>query len=224
MGTVSYFSALGPLWDVQVALLFSNLCPKHLPLIISCNDPQGPCASRWCGLCSKCAFVAAVLGAFFPVAQVRAIFGDDPFEGGALVGHLDLLAGLGPEAAADDRHTVAVVAALPAPARADCKVLTEPWKPLECVGGPDETRLALRLVEERYRRERRRLPSFFTAARRAALLRPESGGSGVAGALDLTLLEDWGEEHLLPTWLEGTVRACLAEAVGALKSDLSQAE
>lgn len=205
-GLVTYFSALTPLWDVQVGLLFAHFCSEYAPLILSCNDPKGPSASRWCGSCPKCAFVAAVLGAFLPVSTLRGIFGDDPFESGALIPHLDLLAGLGEEAGVDDQETIMVSATVPALARGRCRVLVHPWKPLECVGGPEETRLALTLVEKRYMQEGRRLPRLFTPARRAALCK-EADGS------DLTLLHDWGEAHLLPAWLEGTVRSALAEAV-----------
>jgi len=214
-GVVKYFSVLSSIWDLQVAMLFQRLCSRYSSLIVSCNQPQGPCASRWCGSCAKCAFVAAALGAFFPVSETRALFGDDPFESGSLTGHLDLLAGLPAAAGAEDQHAALVSATLPAPARARCKILTNPWKPLECVGGPEETRLALQLVQEKYLREKRRLPAFFTPARCAYL-------ANDAQKPDLSLLEDWSEEHLLPTWLQGVVKRAVEEAATDLQQQLSK--
>lgn len=213
-GRVAYFSVLSPLWDAQVGLLFGHLCRKYWTIILSCNQPEGPCASRWCGRCAKCAFVAAVLGAFLPVSSLRAIFGDDPFEAGALTGHLDRLAGLGEEASKDDVDGSWEVPTVPAPARSLCRILWHPWKPLECVGGAAETRLALELVAARYAKEGIKTPRFFTQARLQALRGAAASDPG------LQLLDDWSEEHFLPDWLSEIVRTALQRAGAALRQEL----
>lgn len=211
-GLINYFSVLTPLWDVQVGLLFGHLCSRYLPLILSCNRPIGAGATRWCAVCPKCAFVVVILGAFFPVNDVRAVFGDDLFETAAVAVQLDLLAGLGSDAALDDVDPVVLPAALPASARAHCHILSNPWKPFECVGGAEETRLALSLVERRYTREGLPLPRLFTEARRAAL-------RAAAANDQKDLLSDWGEDVLIPPWLMTVLPACLEKALSAMEAD-----
>ncbi|CAE8595890.1 unnamed protein product, partial [Polarella glacialis] len=220
-GLVHYFSLLTPLWDVQVGMLFGRLCSRYSDLILSCNQPEGFSKSRWCGACAKCAFVAAVLGAFLPARQLRAIFGDDVFETSAIAAHLDLLCGLDSQAAAaEDADQVQLPTLLPAPAREHCKVLVLPWKPLECVGGADETRLALGLARRRYLREGRREPRLFSAARCSALQSADARAEESDARCSRRMLLDWGEDSLLPTWTRDVVRACLLEAVAGLEADL----
>jgi len=204
---VHYFSVLAPFWDVQVALLFAHLCPQHLPLILSCNQPEGINGSRWCAKCAKCAFVVAVLGAFFPVRSMRAVFGDDLFESADIAGHLDQVAGLDSEVAIEDADGPGnlLTPCLPALGRDHCQLLEMSWKPFECVGSAAETRLALRLVAQRYASEDLPMPRYFTSTRQEALRKQDGCCSD--------LLREWGEDHLLPVWLEETAAKLLEDAL-----------
>jgi len=94
---VHYFSALQPLWEVQIAWLFARIpsslaqpapgerspgerceCSASghpfLALFISCNENKG--LLSWCGRCDKCAFVWALLAAWVPTDELAAtVFG-----------------------------------------------------------------------------------------------------------------------------------------------------
>mmetsp|Transcript_95228 Transcript_95228/g.188688 ORF Transcript_95228/g.188688 Transcript_95228/m.188688 type:complete len:573 (+) Transcript_95228:31-1749(+) len=207
-GQVCYFSALGPLWAVQVGLLFRHFCGQYLPLIISCSTPMGSDGSRWCASCAKCAFAAAVLGAFFPVTAVRAVFGDDLFQTSMGIAQLDVLAGLSHDAAAED-GVRCVVADNVLPSKLTARIP----KPLECVGDPSETRVALGLVRRRYALESLPVPRLFTAARCAALqLRTDSGMTGLP-----QMLRDWNEDRFVPDWFSGVAYNGLQDALSSLE-------
>lgn len=58
---VNYFSFLRPLYELQVARLFSRL-PQYFPVIRSCN--RGQKNNTWCQQCPKCLFVFTILYPF----------------------------------------------------------------------------------------------------------------------------------------------------------------
>jgi len=73
---VRYFSVLRPLYEIQIAKLFSGH-PKYLDSFRSCN--VGHRADYWCLDCPKCAFVLLALAPHLNQSQLRMIFGANPF-------------------------------------------------------------------------------------------------------------------------------------------------
>lgn len=72
---ISYFSLLRPLYEVQIAKIFTGY-PQYFPGFMSCN--HGVRSGRWCASCPKCGFLFVVLSAFLDPGKVREIFGGDP--------------------------------------------------------------------------------------------------------------------------------------------------
>lgn len=70
--TVVYFSFLRPLYELQIAQLFTN-SPQYFSVFKSCNRQQRQ--NRWCGECSKCLFAYLILYPFLSEATMTDIFG-----------------------------------------------------------------------------------------------------------------------------------------------------
>lgn len=66
---IEYFSFLRPLYEIQIAKLFSSLKNYH-PIFLSCNEANKTKSGtvektlKWCGNCSKCLFVFTMLFPF----------------------------------------------------------------------------------------------------------------------------------------------------------------
>ncbi len=95
---VEYFSFLRPLYELQIARLFSRY-PQYLPVFMSCNEAYKTASGtkkptgKWCGKCSKCLFVFAVLYPFFQEKQLIKIFGPNLFENKSLIPLMEQLVG-----------------------------------------------------------------------------------------------------------------------------------
>lgn len=74
---VTYFSVLSPLYEIQIAKLFSAY-PAYFAHFRSCNI--GHRQDVWCKACPKCAFIFLLLAAFLKKEQLVAIFGSNLFE------------------------------------------------------------------------------------------------------------------------------------------------
>lgn len=82
---LEYFSFLRPLYEIQIAKLFSKY-PKYFNIFLSCNEafktysgakkPLG----KWCRECPKCLFVFMILYPFIEKKQLIKIFGKNLFE------------------------------------------------------------------------------------------------------------------------------------------------
>ncbi|MEC4984279.1 MAG: hypothetical protein SAJ37_19015 [Oscillatoria sp. PMC 1068.18] len=90
--TVSYFSFLRPLLDLQIAGLFAEF-PQHHSSFRSCNVNQRK--DSWCQQCPKCAFVYLSLFNFLPYEQMLHIFGEDLYQKPEIQGSLKGVAGIG---------------------------------------------------------------------------------------------------------------------------------
>ncbi|MGC8512668.1 MAG: hypothetical protein ACP5P1_06480 [Acidimicrobiales bacterium] len=125
---VEYFSLLRPYSELWVAKRFATLTPYH-SVFHSCNrafhlDPAQR-LDAWCGRCDKCCFIDLILAPFMDREQLSEIFnGNEPLEQGDLAGVFETLLGIG-----------------------------KAFKPFECVGDVDESRMALRLAASRPDRE-----------------------------------------------------------------------
>jgi len=82
---VEYFSFLRPFYEIQIAKMFSKY-PKYFPAFLSCNEAYKTASGtkrptkRWCGKCSKCLFVFAILYPFLKEKELLKIFGKNLFE------------------------------------------------------------------------------------------------------------------------------------------------
>ena len=82
---VEYFSFLRPLYEIQIAKLFSKY-PKYFSAFLSCNEAYKTASGtkkptkRWCGNCPKCLFVFATLYPFVNKQKLIKIFGENLFD------------------------------------------------------------------------------------------------------------------------------------------------
>lgn len=119
-GAPTYVSLLRPLTELRIARRFATYGAYH-SVFTSCNKAfklQERDRTPWCGDCPKCRFVFLCLGPFLPREELLAIFAGR-----------DLLA--------DGRQTEGFLELLGAEGL---------FKPFECVGEPDECRVALDLL------------------------------------------------------------------------------
>ena len=91
-GDIQYFSFLRPLYELQIAGLFSEHS-KYDTAFSSCNMKRG---ESWCGHCPKCAFAYLSLFPFMDDDRLKGIFGSDLFEQPKIQQYVLDLAGLGP--------------------------------------------------------------------------------------------------------------------------------
>ncbi|MCK4781459.1 hypothetical protein KAS79_00845 [Candidatus Parcubacteria bacterium] len=138
-----YFSFLRPLYEIQIAKLFSQF-PQYFPVFLSCNEAYKTNSGRkkpekkWCGNCSKCLFVFAILYPFVEEKNLIKIFRKNLFENKKLLPIMLELIGL------------------PA-SRKDGKSLQageRRFKPFECVGTKKECLIAFYLARRSFKRRR----------------------------------------------------------------------
>ena len=91
---VSYFSFLRPLWEIQIASLFSNY-PKYYYTFRSCNVGQKK--DIWCGNCPKCLFVYIIMSSFIDRNTLIDIFNKDLFNDPNLLPIFNKLIGIDEE-------------------------------------------------------------------------------------------------------------------------------
>lgn len=117
---ITYFSLLRPFYEIKITQIFAKY-QEFLPYFSSCNRNfrignlklEIGNSKRWCGECAKCLFVYILLAAFLPRVEILKIFGRDLLDDPKLLTTLKKLLGM------------------------------EKTKPFECVGLPEETKLAL---------------------------------------------------------------------------------
>ncbi len=89
---IDYFSLLRPLYEVQIARIFSRY-PEYFAAFRSCN--RGQRDNSWCRRCPKCLFIYAALYPFLEPEELAGIFGEDLFGGTELIPLTAQLLGLG---------------------------------------------------------------------------------------------------------------------------------
>jgi hypothetical protein len=124
---VSYSSILRNLTELEVMREFVKF-PKYFRVFSSCNTNfkmSAPLRSDelrrgiWCAKCAKCLFVFTLLAGFISKEELLGIFGKNLFEDNALLKTFKELLGL------------------------------ENFKPFECVGTPEEMKMALERVSKK---------------------------------------------------------------------------
>jgi len=86
-----FFSLLRPLYELQVAKLFSAY-PRQFAVFRSCN--RGSKQNAWCAQCAKCLSIFTALYPFVAGPEIVAIFGQDLFARADLIPLARALAGL----------------------------------------------------------------------------------------------------------------------------------
>ncbi len=113
----NYFSFLRSFTEVEITKIFSKY-KSYFKVFSSCNTNFKIKSSReknkkWCGQCAKCLFVFSHLSAFVPKDELLEIFGKNLFNDKALLSLFKELLGI------------------------------KKFKPFECVGTPNEMKIAL---------------------------------------------------------------------------------
>jgi hypothetical protein len=169
-GAPNYVSLLRPLTELRIARRFASHRNYH-HAFTSCNRAfklQESQRTSWCADCAKCRFVFLCLAPFLSRDELLEIFrGRDMFaDPKQTTGFLELLGGEGL------------------------------LKPFECVGEPDECRVALALLREH--------PEW---AGHPFLQRPELATFATTQAERESVFAFRGDEHCLPAELEAVARA-----------------
>jgi len=95
---LEYFSFLRPLYEIQIAKLFSRW-PKYFSVFLSCNEAYKTASGtkkpsrKWCGNCPKCLFIFAALYPFTDKKRLLEIFGKNLFENRKLLPTMEELIG-----------------------------------------------------------------------------------------------------------------------------------
>jgi len=122
---IEYFSFLRPLYDIQIAKLFSQY-PKYFNAFLSCNVAYQTVSGtkkpikKWCGKCAKCLFVFTILYPFIEEKKLIKIFKRNFFQDKTLLSTMQELIG------------------------------ERGFKPFECVGTKKETLIAFYLSLQKY--------------------------------------------------------------------------
>ncbi|MBI2028621.1 MAG: endonuclease domain-containing protein [Candidatus Levybacteria bacterium] len=121
---VSYSSILRNVTELEVVKEFVKY-PKYFKVFSSCNrnfkilKQVQNDKNRWCGECAKCLFVFTLLAAYLSKEEVLTIFGKNLFEDKSLFPIFQELLGI------------------------------KDFKPFECVGTPEEMKIALKKIKEK---------------------------------------------------------------------------
>lgn len=165
------FSLLRPLHEIKIVELFSHH-PKYFGVFSSCNRnfTQDSATSKafWCGECAKCLFIFACLAAFLPREQVVEIFGQNLFEKQNLVPRYQELLG------------------------------TKNHKPFDCVGTPEEVKLAFLLAHKRGEYDDSEIMKMFLKLFGESLNEIENSKDALLSASD---------EHSIPQELEAVLKS-----------------
>ena len=117
---IEYFSFLRPLYEIQIAKLFSKY-PQYFLVFLSCNEAFKTASGtkkpikKWCCNCPKCLFVFAILYPFLKESQLIKIFNQNLFQKKNLLPIMQALIG------------------------------EKKFKPFECVGTKKESQVAFYL-------------------------------------------------------------------------------
>lgn len=133
--------------------------------------------NTWCGECAKCAFVYLSLSPFISSAQMDRIFGEDYFRKEKIGKFVIDLIGLGEN------------------------------KPFECVGTVEESKLAITLSVEKYRREGKEIPPLLIMLSQRLGINEETALS----VLKKRASSEWGQENFLPEEYVALLKSALSE-------------
>src|SRR4051812_20703410 len=172
---MAYYSLLRPLSELRIASVFARL-DAYLPVFTSCNAAfrleEGRRVERWCGHCPKCRFVFLALAPFLRRERLVAILGADLLDDEAQLDGYRELLGL------------------------------TGFKPFECVGEIEESRVALVLAA--------RDGDWAGAALVVRLLRELRAAGAEPGDAEIAAVLAPSDVHELPTHAEAALSAALS--------------
>ncbi|MBI5415150.1 endonuclease domain-containing protein [Candidatus Peregrinibacteria bacterium] len=120
------YSLLRPYYEIKIAKMFAEIVqkkPEYLKVFTSCNRnfsiQKKESSKLWCGECPKCAFTFLILAPFLPKKIMIETFGKNLFADEKLLPTFRELLGISDH------------------------------KPFECVGIPEESKLAFVLIQEK---------------------------------------------------------------------------
>lgn len=122
---IKYFSFLRPLYEIQIAKLFSAY-PKYFATFLSCNEAHKTysgtkkATGKWCGKCTKCLFIFSALHPFLDEKELIKVFKRNLFQDKSLIPMMEELIG------------------------------ERKFKPFECVGTIKESLVALYLSLQKH--------------------------------------------------------------------------
>ena len=193
ISSVNYFSFLRPLYEIQIAKLFSKY-PKYFDVFLSCNEAYKTYSGKkmpirkWCGSCPKCLFVFTILYPFIEESELVKIFGKNLFEDKKLLPIMQQLVG------------------------------KRGFKPFECVGTKKESLIAFYFALRSFRQRRVRgkpiikLPFLLEYFEKNILpkylnLAPDRTCSGAGLETESKkLMNSWNEQHNLPKTFEKVLK------------------
>jgi hypothetical protein len=165
---IEYFSFLRPLYEIQIARLFSRY-PKYLPVFLSCNEAYKTASGtkkptkKWCGKCSKCFFVFAILYPFIEEKKLVKIFKKNLFENKNLLPIMQQLIG------------------------------ERGFKPFECVGTKKESLVAFYLALCSFMRRKIKLSFLLKYFEKKILLKYKN-----LEKESKKILNSWNNQHNIP--------------------------
>jgi len=190
---VQYFSFLRPLYEIQIAKIFSKY-PQYFNAFLSCNEAHRTYSGtkkpirKWCGKCPKCLFVFSSLYPFIGEKAIE-IFGKNLFEDRKL---LPLMLRL---IAASPRET-----SLDSSRRGK-----EKFKPFECVGTKKESFIAFYLSYKKYRGSTpANIPALLKYFERNILPKHPNLKKEAK-----KLLNSWNKNHFLPKNFEKIIKMAI---------------
>lgn len=128
---LNYFSFLRPLYEIQIAQLFSHFS-QYFPLFLSCNQGKKiksiTKSLTWCQKCPKCFFVFLILYPFLKKEELKKIFSQNLFEKKEFSSLIEKL------------------------------IAKKAFKPFECLGTKKETLVAFYLAIKKEKKSKKTLP------------------------------------------------------------------
>jgi len=177
---VEYFSFLRPLYEIQIAKLFSKY-PQYFNAFLSCNEAYKTYSGtkkitkKWCGNCPKCLFVFASLYPFIEKGDLIKIFGQNLFEKKELLSMMLELISL------------------------------KKFKPFECVGTKKESLVTFCLSWKKYRdRVSVKLPFLLKYFEKKIM--PKYQNLEVDSR---KIMKSWNNQNNLPRNFEKILRRCI---------------
>jgi len=191
-GGLEYFSFLRPLYEIQIAKLFSKY-PKYFNAFLSCNEAFKTASGtklptkKWCGKCPKCLFVFASLYPLVETKKLIKIFRKNLFEDPE---GIPLSAG----SYGASKKLLPIMRQL---------IGEEKFKPFECVGTKKESLIAFYLSWKKYRGQTSaNLPFLLEYFQNKILSKYKN-----LEKESIKILNSWSNQHYLPKKFEEILKS-----------------
>lgn len=180
------FSFLRPLYEIQIAKLFSCY-PQYFSAFLSCNEAQKTYSGtkrpiqKWCGQCSKCLFVFTILYPFIEEKTLIKIFHKNLFKDQNLLPLMQELIGI------------------------------KDFKPFECVGTKKESKIAFYLAWKKKKKSGGELPFLLMWFERNIFPREKNWEN-----ISKEIMQGFDQKHFLPKEFERILKKKLKKPAQTL--------